>query len=129
MAGSGRSSLALRVPLDLATYERLARSARDAGLTLEGHAARVLVGAVGGERWQDGLEVAEDRLLVERRAAHDRPDVAADVAVDGRQGPGQGGSLPTRVEKWARSQQGDPGPSRKGSVTTLRGSVEPGVRS
>lgn len=52
-------SLALRVPLDLATYDRLARAARDAGLTLEAHAARLLVGVVGGERWTDPIEVPE----------------------------------------------------------------------
>jgi hypothetical protein len=103
LSEQARSSLALRVPLDLSTYERLARSARDAGLTLEGHAAQLLVGAVGGERWHDPLEAAEGRLTVERRAG--------DVAAGGRKGAGQGGSSPTRVEKWARSRQSDPGPT------------------
>lgn len=67
--GSDRSSLALRVPLDLPTYERLAMSARDAGQTLEAHAARLLVGVVGGERWHDPVEIPERRIALEVRGS------------------------------------------------------------
>jgi hypothetical protein len=42
---------------------------------------------------------------------------------------GRAGQVPTRVEKWARSQQVDPGPTGTDIDDTLRGSVEPGVRS
>jgi hypothetical protein len=104
MEGRGRPPvLTVRVPVTVATYERLGRLARDSGSTVEDHAGSLLAGAIGGERWTDAAEHPEGRLALKLRELHDELEGTDGAPV----GPGH---EPTRSWKSEGSSAFDPAP-------------------